>query len=109
MKYALRVYLVCNDQGILDAIATKIPSKLDSKIWSTEYESAQGVQKDMNKFITFTVRFNTLSDRTTSLNWMKNKAETVKSSIISGEVYKHDCDHYPKGQAGCSEVLVWSK
>ena len=119
MIYALEVFVVSENQAILDAIENKVPAKLDSRIWANEYRVKQGVSPTLpsepsetagKKFVRVRVRFNETADRLTILNWMKTKAQNVQADILSGSyVAYHACDHKTK-EDGCNpSTILWSK
>lgn len=110
MKYALGLYIVSNDQVLLDALEAKIPAKLDSKLWEKEYIVNRVTNEDGNGSLVVKVRFNLQADRTTALNWLASKAETEKIKTMSGsKVTKHKCYHDETPRQSCSEITVWSK
>lgn len=111
MIYSLDIYIVCNNQAILDAIENKVPAKLDSQIWPDDYSVNQGVDEENNKFIQIMVRFRDIANRQVVLNWMKTKAQNIQAEILPGSyVGYHLCDHNKDGQPGCGETIkLWSK
>ena len=102
---------VAGNQAIIDAIKTKIPAKLDSKMWAEGYSINQGTDPNGNEVLTIEVRFYDEAHRTTALNWIKNKAGQVAGQLLDGSyVGYHSCDHDETVRTGCSPITkVWEK
>lgn len=116
MIYALGLHLITDSQTVIDTFKVKIPAKLDSKIWETEYNVGE-ISEDGHKVLEVMVRFNEQADRTTSLNWLANKAAELEPQLLTGSyVTKHKCWHDNLDEAGepipntpCVPIVVWSK
>ena len=111
MKHSLDFYIVCNNDTILNAIETKLPVKLDGKVWADGYNMGRGIDFDGNKFIRGNIRFNAEIDRTTILNQIKNSiTPTIASQILAGSyLAKHACNHDEAGVIACTSIKIWEK
>lgn len=116
MKYALGLHLITDSQIVIDTFKVKIPVKLDAKIWETEYSVADFVWSG-HKVLEVMVRFHNQTDRTASINWLKNKAVELEPQLLEGSyVTKHKCWHdnldeldEPIPNTPCDPTVVWSK
>ena len=111
MKHSLDFHILCNDDKILDAIETKLPVKLDGKVWASGYAMERGITFEGNKFIAGNIRFNIEIDRQTVLNNVKDSiTPTIKAQILTGSYLAiHACNHDESGVVACTSIPVWSK
>ena len=111
MKHSLDFLIICNNDAILDGIETKLPAKLDGKVWADGYDLSRGVGMDGNKFVSGCIRFNVEVDRETILNQIKNSiTPTIKSQILTGSwLAWHSCNHDEAGVVSCTLTKIWSK
>ena len=109
MTYSLDLYIICNDQTVIDAIKAKVPLKVDSSVWAEDYTLSEIVQEDGNKALKVSVRFNESSKRQVALDWIKTKAQQVAGQILPGSwVGYHECPHDEKKRCG-QITKLWSK
>lgn len=112
MKYSLDIYIVTNNQLILDTIKTNIPSKLDTIIWANEYTAELGIDLRGNKYVNATIRFNDMPNRKIIRDKIQDRlTPTVLSQILKGSYIRlHTCNHDDRNKTtGCIETEIWSK
>ena len=111
MKHSLDFHIVCNNDTILDGIETKLPAKLDGKVWADGYDFSRDVNMDGNKFVSGFIRFNVEVDRQTILNQIKDSiTPSIKSQILTGSFLAwHTCNHDEAGVVACVQTKIWSK
>lgn len=112
MKYSLDIYLITNNQAIIDAVKSDLPARLDVTVWPNEYELVDSVNMDGNKFIAAMIRFNDITNRQAIKTKIQDRlTPTILSQIFSGSYIKlHTCDHDTEtGRTGCVVTEIWSK
>ncbi len=110
MKYSLDLHIITNKQDVIDALLTKIPAKLDARVWADEYEAAEGLNTEGNRYVNAKVRFNEDAERTTVWNWMKNKKDEANEFILTGSFIRlHTCYHDSNPPGKCIETNLWRK
>ncbi|MEK9207894.1 MAG: hypothetical protein AAB922_05395, partial [Patescibacteria group bacterium] len=108
---SLDFYIVCNNNVILNGIQTKLPAKLDGKVWADGYDFACGFDMSGNKFVSGSIRFNVEVDRQTILNQIKDSiTPTIASQILTGSWLSwHSCNHDEASVIACTQTKIWSK
>lgn len=106
MKYSLDLYIINNNQGILNAVKNLLPVKEDARVWSGEYSLHEDITKDGDSYLIAMIRFYDVAERTGSLNSIKGLSGVLSQCLPGSYIRTHKCYHKwnqenPRNQKGC--------
>jgi hypothetical protein len=97
MVYSLDVYIICNNQTILDKILAKLPPKTNPQVWPDDYrDPTQTVDDSANKVITAMIRLNQDNYRSVIMNDLGGEVtlgQIYDFFIVGSWIRFHKCFH----------------
>lgn len=93
MKYSLGVYIVSNNQGLLDSIKAALPLSSNPALWNEQYALAQTTNMAMDNVLAGEIRFNADVNRDTALNSILDLTGIFTQCEVGSYIRLHTCFH----------------
>jgi len=110
MMYSIDGYIVCNNQGVLNAVQAILPNELDPRI-DGEFIYSEFTDEDGNNVLNFIIRFKPVNkaDRD-SLFASLNGIDGLFHKCEAGSFYGyHTCGNYEDPPVSCRALELYRK